>query len=136
MEREYARRLVVAQTYIYQLSMQNAGWLAARQAVISANVANANTPGYKALDVRPFSEVVSQEALAATSSNAAHLTEASLSSPQFRLIGERTWETYHSGGNVNLEQEMMKASEVSADYRLNTSIVRSFQRMFLTMTGS
>jgi flagellar basal-body rod protein FlgB len=118
------------------LSMQNAAWLAARQAVISSNVANANTPGYKALDVRPFSEALEQTGLTAEKSNAAHLASDSSSVSQYRLVGEHTWETFHSGANVNLEQEMIKASEVSAAYRLNTSIVRSFNQMFLSVMGN
>jgi flagellar basal-body rod protein FlgB len=126
----------MAETYIYQLSMQNAAWLAARQAVISSNVANANTPGYKAQDIRPFSEALQQADLRPTLSNVAHLTSSSSPLSGYRLVGQRAWETYHSGGNVNLEQEMIKASEVSADYRLNTSIVRSFHNMFLSVAGA
>ncbi|GIL00252.1 MAG: flagellar biosynthesis protein FlgB [Alphaproteobacteria bacterium] len=126
----------MAETYLHQLSMQNAAWLAARQAVISSNVANANTPGFKAVDIRPFSEVVGQGALAAAVSNANHMTGGGTLSSQYRLVGEKAWETFHSGGNVNLEQEMIKASQVSADYRLNTSIMRSFHRMFLSVTGA
>lgn len=126
----------MAETYIYQLSMQNAAWLAARQAVISSNVANANTPGYKAQDIRPFAETLQQETVRPTLSNIGHLASSSSPLSEYRLVGEKAWETYHSGGNVNLEQEMIKASEVSADYRLNTSIVRSFHTMFLTVAGA
>lgn len=33
---------------------------ASRQSVVSANIANANTPGYKAKDIKSFKDVVSQ----------------------------------------------------------------------------
>lgn len=126
----------MAETYIHQLSMQNAAWLSARQAAIASNVANANTPGYKTQDVRPFAESLEQTSLNPTLSDASHLASYSTLSSQLHQAGESAWETYHSGGNVNLEHEMIKASEVSADYRLNTSIVRTFHRFFLNVTGS
>ena len=126
----------MAETYVQQLSLQNAAWLSARQAAISSNVANANTPGYKAQDVRPFAEALEQTTLGPTVSNSGHLVSFSSLASQLGLVGEIPWATYHSGGNVSLEQEMIKASEVAADYKLNVSIQRSFHRMLLTITGA
>lgn len=34
---------------------------ASRQSVVSANIANANTPGYKAKDIKSFKDVISQD---------------------------------------------------------------------------
>ena len=40
--------------HLFNVVSQHNRWLAARQTAIAGNVANANTPGYKALDVQPF----------------------------------------------------------------------------------
>ncbi|MGO9391343.1 flagellar basal body protein, partial [Rhodoblastus sp.] len=44
---------------LFSLASQNANWLATRQVTIASNVANANTPGYRAQDVAPFNAVLS-----------------------------------------------------------------------------
>jgi flagellar basal-body rod protein FlgB len=126
----------VAEPYLFQLSMEKAGWVFARQAVISANVANANSPGYKAQDVRPFSEALEGSAISQSVSSPLHIASASVSSSAgVGTVEEAPWETFVSGQNVNLEQEMIKAADVSAEYRLNTSIIRTFHSMFMTVAG-
>ena len=59
------------------LSLNNAlsGLQAAQTnlALISANIANANTPGYEALDIQPFSDVMDQTRLTMARTNVAHL---------------------------------------------------------------
>jgi flagellar basal-body rod protein FlgB len=42
----------------------------------------------------------------------------------------------HSGNSVSLEQEMLKAGDINRDYSLNTAIVKSFHRMFMTSLKS
>ena len=70
----------MAEPYIFQLSAEKAGWIFARQAVISANVANANSPGYKAQDVRPFTEALEGGALSQRVTNSDHIASAASSS--------------------------------------------------------
>ena len=41
--------------YLFELASRHMTWLAERQALTAANIANADTPGYRARDVRPFS---------------------------------------------------------------------------------
>jgi flagellar basal-body rod protein FlgB len=43
-----------------------------------------------------------------------------------------SWEVVHSGNSVSLEQEMIKGSDVSRDYSMNSAVVRSFHRMLLS----
>ena len=47
-----------------------------------------------------------------------------------------SWEVVHSGNSVSLEQEMIKGSDVSRDYSMNSAIVRSFHRMVLSSAKS
>jgi flagellar basal-body rod protein FlgB len=44
--------------YLFNLIDQQKSWLSARQALVAQNVANVNTPGYKAQDVLPFARVM------------------------------------------------------------------------------
>ena len=48
----------LSSVYLFEVGSQKAQWLSARQTAIAANVANANTPGYHAVDIQPFSAVL------------------------------------------------------------------------------
>ena len=56
------RSLVLNPVYLFDLAARHTRWAAARQATIAGNIANANTPGYKALDIEPFAEVLDADA--------------------------------------------------------------------------
>ncbi|MEQ1709793.1 MAG: hypothetical protein ABL908_00160 [Hyphomicrobium sp.] len=43
-------------------------------------------------------------------------------------------EGHHSGNNVNLDEEMMKAGQVAQQSALNAGVVRAFHRLLLTST--
>ena len=46
--------------YLFQLSTQRTAYLSQRQTLIAENVANANTPGFAARDLAPFSAVLAK----------------------------------------------------------------------------
>lgn len=117
--------------YLFNLINQQKSWLSARQALVAQNVANANTPGYKALDVVPFSKVLDHSVLQMTSSNALHI-QTSASGPHSTSSKQGdTWETTHSGNSVSLEQEMLKSGDIRGAFSLDTSIMKAFHNMWL-----
>jgi flagellar basal-body rod protein FlgB len=120
--------------YLSGLAGEHANWLSVRQSVIAGNVANANTPGYKAKDVSAFEPGQARfTSLVATS--ASHLNPGSGTAANFKVSNESPWDVYHSGGTVNLPREMMKAGQVSVDFQLNTSVMKSFHRMVVSAFG-
>ena len=60
--------------YLFEVGSQKAQWLSARQTAIAANVANANTPGYHAVDIQPFSAVLDSSPIELATTNPAHLS--------------------------------------------------------------
>jgi len=120
--------------YLLDLASQQERWLTVRQAVTAQNIANANTPGYSAMDVGGFEDVFDGAQLKMTVTNSGHIgidpldpdsTEAKESSP---------WEVTASGNSVSLEQEMLKAGSINRDYSLNTSVVKAFNQMLSAST--
>lgn len=110
-------------------------WLSLRQATVAANIANANTPGYRAQDIEPFNKILDAKVVPVTVTSPMHITTGSRVEAQ-AMRKEKTWETVHSGNSVSLEQEMLKAGDINRDYSLNTAIVKSFHRMFMTSMKS
>lgn len=115
--------------FLSSLASSQASWLAARQTTIASNVANANTPGYQARDVTPFAAVLDKTAMSLTSTNPAHIDPTGGLTPEQKVSKRDSWEVFHSGNSVALEQEMMKAGEINQSYALNTAIVKAFHTM-------
>jgi flagellar basal-body rod protein FlgB len=118
---------------LFDLAFRQNEWLAQRQAVISSNVANANTPGYKSRDVESFDETMSKS-IPMTVSDPQHLAAGD---GAVRANEDDTQaEIFVSGNDVNLEQEFLKSNDVSRSYTLNTQIMKSFDRMLQSVTKS
>ena len=118
--------------YIFQLASQHAEWLATRQSVTAANIANANTPGYKSEDVSPFSTLLEQTQLGMTSTDPGHMLASLSNLDGIERRRESTWDVSRSGNNVTPETELLKVSENGRMQALDTGLVRSFQRMLLS----
>lgn len=117
--------------YLFGLAARHAQWASLRQATITANIANANTPGFRASDVEPFTAIVEKTHLAVARTSPGHLTLDDSGLRKTKLDGSETWEVSESGNSVSIEQEMLKANQVNGAFNLNNSIVRAFHRMML-----
>ncbi len=119
------------QVYLFGIASQRTSWLATRQTVVAENVANANTPGYKAKDLASFSEVLASTRLDLASSSNMHMASLGGASDSQDVVTETPWDVTHSGNSVSLEQEMLKAGEISRAYSLDTSVVKAFHRLLV-----
>ncbi|MGU3359002.1 flagellar basal body rod protein FlgB [Methylobacterium sp. M6A4_1b] len=116
--------------YLFDLASQQARYLAVRQATIASNVANANTPDYKARDVVPFAEVMARTASTGmTMTESAHVTAGEGRIPVKPVAAGEAWDALSTSSSVSLEQEMLKAGTVSREHNLNMGIVKAFDRM-------
>jgi flagellar basal-body rod protein FlgB len=119
--------------YLFNIASQQSRWLSARQALIAGNVANANTPGYKALDVEPFAKVLETAGVQMAADKPGHLLPDSNGMPGSpAAVRGATWDVYYSGNDVSLEQELLKSNEVNRAYSLNTAIVKKFDTMLIS----
>ncbi len=116
---------------LFDIANKQAEWLAARQKAVASNVANVNTPGYKARDVQDFSSVLQNNTMAMTVTNVAHMDVTDNGMEARAMRPQDTSETTHSGNNVDLEDEMRKGGEIGQDMSLNTVIVKAFHRMMM-----
>ncbi len=118
--------------YLFQLASSQARWLELRQSTIAENVANANTPGYRARDVEPFNKILDGMPVRLALTSPSHIQVSAAETDTRATTKKDSWEVVHSGNSVSLEQEMIKGGDVNRDYSLNTAIVRSFNRMLLS----
>lgn len=105
-------------------------WASERQRVLSENIANADTPGYKPKDLKEakFSELVHgpQQRAGLKVTAAGHIPglngRATDTWKSERAKGE--FEVAPNGNAVNLEQQMMQVAENQADHNMMTNLYR------------
>jgi len=117
---------------IFGLAARQESWLLARQRVVAQNSANANTPGYKSLDIKPFEATLKSASLQLATTSSTHFTLDDAEA-ETAAAGENSEndDVYYSGNDVSQEEEMGKAGAISRAYALNTSIVKAFNGMIL-----
>jgi flagellar basal-body rod protein FlgB len=118
--------------YLFEVASRHMTWIAERQKVTAANIANADTPGYRAQEVSPFSSYLEGPSVQLAATSPMHL---SLPANEARSPGIRTgtgWNGSHSGNTVSIEKELMTASSSNRMMNIDASITRSFHRMLLS----
>jgi flagellar basal-body rod protein FlgB len=117
---------------VLDLAARQASWLLSRENQVAQNVANANTPGYKAADLAPFEASLHTASLHLTTTSPKHI---SIPQSEFQITSEETTTekgaTFLSGNNVSLESEMMKGGEINRAYSLNAAVVKAFNSMLV-----
>ncbi|HWD28146.1 MAG TPA: flagellar basal body rod protein FlgB [Rhizomicrobium sp.] len=119
------------------------GWLSARQNVLSQNVANADTPGYAAKDLKPvdFSAILKdatkpaqfQGGLATTDPR--HMSFNPQTDPDYTSTDSPDVESSPSGNTVSLEQEMIRVSDTQAEYQAASNLYAKAMGMMKTAIG-
>ena len=103
---------------VFAMLKSRLSYLSDRQQVIAQNVANADTPGYTAMDLKPFS-VPGQGGVAPvmpTLTSPMHLTAPASASSGARPFAAPDSETTLNGNSVVLEEEMLKMTQARMDY--------------------
>ncbi|HWM60602.1 MAG TPA: flagellar basal body rod protein FlgB [Rhizomicrobium sp.] len=114
-------------------------WLNQRQDVLSQNVANADTPGYVARDLKPldFEQALSQanSGAAMMTTNARHITLSPSRSGKFEDHETPDQESNPNGNAVSLEMEMIKVSETQAQFAAAANLYAKAMTLMKTAIG-
>jgi flagellar basal-body rod protein FlgB len=100
----------------------------ARQKMLAENVANADTPGFKPRDLKPFDLMLAMErggqgnAAGPATTQAGHIGGASAGGAGLANRRAQVFESTPSGNAVNLEDEMLRLSQNTSDYQLATTL--------------
>ncbi|MCD6034913.1 MAG: flgB [Rickettsiales bacterium] len=108
-------------------------YLAEREAVISENIANANTPDYRAKDLPPadFNAMMVKHynKLPMTRTSSMHM-QSGFTPTRFEVVDDRqASETIPVGNNVVLEEQALKLSETATDYQLASKLYTKMHGM-------
>ena len=115
-------------------------WLGHRQEVLAQNIANSDTPRYKARDLKAlkFKDLVSNQSSNIRMATTAgfHLTGIPKRAIESKVETERRpMETSPNGNSVVLEEQMAKLSETEISHRLTTELYKKHLNMLKMAIG-
>ena len=118
----------IMQLSVFNLLADKMRWHQTRQGVLAENVANAETPGFTAHELKPF-DIEEQQSQASIQSagdggNPARLTLPPIppQAPDSPSAREGGFEITPAGNGVTLEDQMMKVADNQMDYQAVTAL--------------
>ena len=105
----------------------------ARLGTVARNVANADTPGYRAMDLPDFGEVFSNTGPAMRTSRPGHIgfSDERPVTPEIHSGGAMA----PNGNDVSLDLQMMKAVATRQDHEMALAVYRSTSDIIRTSLG-
>lgn len=109
---------------------------AQRQTIVARNIANADTPGFKAQDVVPFAETYrdTSAGFALRSTNPRHIAQPFRPAGMAQVTPDNS-QPSPNGNSVSLETEMVKTAQLRHEHELSLGIYRSALDMLRTSIG-
>jgi flagellar basal-body rod protein FlgB len=117
-------------------------WAQARQRVLAENVANSDTPKYRARDLAPlkFEEPLATApttiaAVSLTRTAEGHIAGVGMSQSAYQTGKTRTFDVRPTGNAVSLEEEMMKVANNQMDFQAATALYTRSLNLLKTALG-
>lgn len=126
---------------VFQAVARRMSWLGRRQAVLSQNIANADTPGYRPLDMKggPFAKLMADKltAVRPAATHAAHMSgPGGGGSRPLKTEDQRdTFEVKPSGNAVVLEEQLIKVADTQMNHQAMSNLYRKHLRLFQIAVG-
>lgn len=106
-------------------------WLDARQRVLAQNVANADTPGFRPSDMRPFTQALAGAQAVVARTDPRHLAPAR----DARAQRERRVERSMDDNGVALDREATRIADSETAHALAVGLHRRYLGLFRTALG-
>ena len=121
---------------VFKLANAMATHAGTRQALVSQNIANADTPGYHAKDIKPFSEVFDDNSQPGDmrASRNGHLNGSSSQGLNW-AVSESGSGTDPNNNSVSIESEILKSVEVKRQHDRALAIYKSSMNVLRTSLG-
>lgn len=126
---------------LYKMMHTKMAYLSERQDTLSQNIANIDTPGYKARDLKPldFKRLahIHSNRLKMRMTSAIHTTGKPKMPDDFRDEKSRkTYEQTPVENNIVLEEQMAKVAETNMEFQKTTNLYNKTTQLFKTAIGN
>ena len=129
----------LTQFTLIQTLARRLDWATERQSVLAQNIANADTPNYRAQDVEAFGDVMARAATAGSlqpvRTAPAHMHgRGAVMDARIQAMMD-TPEVSPSGNNVSLEQQLMELTDTAAQHRMALDLFRRHTALLRIAVG-
>ncbi len=127
----------LSQVPLFDALAKRMAWLSDRQTVLAENVANADTPGYVAKDLKPLDfqnylkQTTSSVSLVTTQPGHIAVKRDIAETAVTRMAGDSGLD----GNRVSLEDEMMKVSQTANDFALTSTLYKANLNIVKSVLG-
>jgi len=124
---------------VFAAMKKQMGWLNQRQRVLSENIANSDSPKFRAKDLKPinFEKALDESTrlkMQKTSGN--HLVGTRDYQGDNKILKERKpYETSPDGNSVVLEEQVMKVNKTQIDHRMTNDLYKKHMQIFKIALG-
>ena len=119
---------------VFRMSADMARHAGRAQAQIARNIANADTPGYRAQGLHPFEETLGRvETVAMRLTRPTHMVRKDATGDA--VLIDRGAEPAPNGNTVSLEDELMESASVASDHRRALAIYSHAMTVLRTSVG-
>jgi flagellar basal-body rod protein FlgB len=121
------------QTGPVALAERRLAWLDARQRLLAHNIANADTPGFRAQDAVPFSDILARRLRATplAQTDPRHIAPAR----PLHAVAARVAERTPNGNTVSLDEQAIRVAETDNAHALAMGLHRKYLGLFRTALG-
>jgi flagellar basal-body rod protein FlgB len=133
----------IADVPLLGMLRERMSWLNTRQNTLSQNVANADSPGYLARDLKPlnFEDMMkrvnnAEQSSDLTTTNPMHIAISQKETGDYAGEDSPDTEASITGNTVSLEAEMMKVSDTQAQFQAASNLYSKALSMMRTAIGN
>jgi flagellar basal-body rod protein FlgB len=128
------RRMDPSQISLFALAEKRLAWTDHRQTVLAENIANADTPGWRARDMSPFATLLAGKSSGLTliPTAAGHLPGRP---PEASTAKQTKGEHAPDGNSVRLDVELSKVVDTESAHEITTDLYMKYIGFFRTALG-
>lgn len=121
---------------VFKIAYSMAAHAGKRQALVSQNIANADTPGYHAKDIKPFKEVFAAGARPSSmvATRGSHLNGTADSGMNWAVISNEAGSDPNDN-SVSVETELLKGVETERQHKRAMAIYKSSMNVLRASLG-
>jgi len=120
---------------LFDLAQQRLAWTDRRQEVLAQNIANLNTPNWKAKDLKPFAQALAGIAAPAMArTDPGHLAGTQDTGTQSLLVTQASARE-PDGNAVSLDEQLTKVADTATSQAIATTLYKKYMSMFSLALG-
>lgn len=123
--------MALTDTALFELVDRRFAWTAQRQKLIAQNIANADTPSWRAQDVVPFAPQPNRAGMLWRTSER-HMAGPAGDGPASRVVQS---ERAPDGNSVSVEEQLMHLADTESAHQTTAEIYKKYLALFRTTLG-